>query len=365
MRVVIVGNGAGGVELAKRLPGDFDITIIEKESIPHYSKPMLSHYIAGFIPEESLFPYSRDWYEKKGIELKLGTEARFIDRARKVLVTSGREIPYDILVIAAGARARAPPVTGAEHILTLRTLSDAKLIRERLEEEGEITVLGGGFIALELAGNLAKAGYRVRLVHRRETLLGLDGELSKMIREKLEETGVEFYLNTSILSADGEGLRTDRGYIAGRLKVCAFGIVANRELALRSGIHAGRGILIDDHFRTSARDVYAIGDCAEHGGIISGTARAVAEQARILASLLMGAEESYDFSFRSAFFNFAGLSLAVIGKTSGEGEWLEENVKVFYENGKPAGAVVIDDIRKAMKLEKDIKLGSLDNQIRL
>jgi len=361
MRLVIVGNGPGGVELARRLAGKFDVTIVEKENLPHYSKPMLSHYIAGFIPEERLFPHSIDWYVEKGINLLLGTEAKLIDRFRKVLVTEEGEIPYDILVVATGARAREPPIKGKEHILTLRTLGDAKLIKERLEEEGEITILGGGFIALELAGNLAKAGYAVRVIHRGETLLGLDEETSGIIREKLEETGVKFHLGTGILSADEKGLSTDKGYIRGKLKVCAFGILPNRELAMKSGIHAGRGILVDEHLRTSAKDVYAIGDCAEVGGIIGGTAKAAVEQAKVLSKILEGCEERYDPSFRSAFFKFADFSVAIIGKTKGHGEWIDGNTKVFYDGDKLTGAAVLGDLRKAMRLEKSIKEGlSLD-----
>ncbi|NJE31384.1 NAD(P)/FAD-dependent oxidoreductase [Thermococcus sp. 18S1] len=357
MRIVIVGNGPGGVELAKHLAGEFDVTLVEKENLPHYSKPMLSHYIAGFIPEEKLFPYSIDWYGEKGINLLLGTEAKLIDRLRKVLVTEGGEIPYDALVIATGARAREPSIKGKEHILTLRTLKDAKLIKERLEEEGEITILGGGFIALELAGNLAKAGYRVRLIHRGRTLLGLDEELSGIITEKLEGVGVEFHLETNALGADEDGLKTDKGYIKGRLKVCAFGIVPNKELAVRSGIHAGRGILIDDRFRTSARDVYAMGDCAEHGGTVGGTAKTAVGQAKVLANILRGVEDRYDFSFRSAFFKFADFGVAIIGKTKGSGSWIERDTKAFYEGERLVGAVVLGNVKKAFRLEKAIKEG--------
>ncbi|ASA77662.1 NAD(P)/FAD-dependent oxidoreductase [Thermococcus sp. 5-4] len=357
MKVVIVGNGPGGVELARRLAGEFDVTLVEKESIPHYSKPMLSHYIAGFIPEEKLFPYSRQWYEEKGINLLLGTEAKLIDRLRRVLVTSDGEVSYDALVIATGARAREPSIPGREHVLTLRTLNDAKLIKGRLEEEGEITIPGGGFIALELAGDLAMAGHRVRLVHRGRTILGLDEELSGIIMERLEGAGVEFHLDTNALGADEEGLKTDKGYIRGRLKVCAFGIVPNKELAMRSGIHAGRGILIDDRFRTSARDVYAIGDCAEHGGVVGGTAKVAVGQAKVLSNLLRGVEDRYDFSFRSAFFKFADFSVAVIGKTKGSGSWLSEDTKVFHEEGRPVGAVVLGNAKKAFRLEKAIKEG--------
>ncbi len=359
MKVVIVGNGPGGVELAKGLSNDHDVTLVDREVAPHYSKPLLSHYIAGFLPEEKLFPYPPGWYTERGISLRLGEKALLIDRARKVLVTDKGEIPYDVL--ATGAKAREPTAPGREHILTLRTLSDARRIKDKLEEEGEVTVLGGGFIALELAGNLAKAGYRVKLVHRRKTLLGLDEELSGMLREKLEDTGVEFHLGTEIVSADEEGLNTDRGYIPGRLKVCAYGTVPNVELARRSGIQTGRGILIDDRFRTLAEGVYAIGDCAEHEGIISGTARAAVEQARVLADLLRGKEAGYDFGFRSAVFKFADLSIALIGRTRGDGKWLDEETKVFYSGNKPVGAVVFGNLRKALRLEKEIREAILSN----
>lgn len=356
-KILIVGNGPGGVELARRLSGEFEVAIVERENLPHYSKPMLSHYIAGLLPEEKLFPYSLEWYGEKGIDLHLGTEAKVIDRARKVLVTDKGGIPYDILVLATGAKAREPTAPGREHILTLRTFSDARRIKERLEKEGEITILGGGFIALELAGNVAKAGYTVRLVHRKRTLLGLDEELSEIIRERLEKAGVEFNLEANVLGADEEGVNTDRGYIPGRLKVCAYGIVPNVELARRSGIHTGRGVLVDDRFRTSAKDIYAIGDCAEHSGIICGTAKAAAEHARVLANLLLGKDDSYDFSFRSAYFKLGDFNVAIIGNTRGEGEWLDERTKVFYRDGGPTGAVVLGDVRKALKLEKAIREG--------
>lgn len=354
MRVVIVGSGPGGVELAKALSSHFDITIVEKESVPFYSKPMLSHYIAGFVERERLFTYPPEWYEKNGIDLRLGVEAKLIDRARKVLVTDKGEIPYDALVIATGAKPREPAVEGKEHLITLRTLDDAERIKAGLEEEGRITIIGGGFIGLELAGNLAKAGYDVHLVHRRETLLNLDEELSGIIRAKLEAAGVTFHPNADILKADAEGLTTTNGYIPGKLKVCAIGVVPNVEIARKSGIHVGRGILIDEHFRTSAKDVYAIGDCAEYNGIICGTAKAAMGHARVLANLLLGKEDRYSFEFRSTIFKFGDLPLAIMGKTRGESRWLDENTKVFFEGGKMAGAVVIGDVRKAMMLEKEL-----------
>ena len=363
MRLLIVGNGVAGITLAKELSGEFDVTIVDRENIPYYSKPMLSHYIAGFIDKKALFPYSFEWYEKKGIRLKLGVEAKVIDRARKRLITSGGELNYDILVLATGAKAKEAVVEGKEYIKVLRTFEDAESIKDALEHEGRIIILGGGFIALELAGNLAKAGYDVKLVHRRNTFLGLDEELSEILKGKLENAGVKFYLNTNLLKADENGVLTDKGYIDGKLKVCAFGIVPNKEIAMRSGIHTGRGILIDEQFRTSAKDVYAIGDCAEYNGIICGTARASMEHARVLANLLREKEGRYNFEFRSLVFKFADFSIAVIGKIKGNGQWINENIKIFSSQGKILGAVIFNDLKTATKLEKLIRMGASLNEL--
>jgi len=355
MRLLIVGNGPGGVELAKQLSDEYEVTIIEQEDLPYYIKPMLSHYIAGTVKKEKLFPYSLEWYENKGIELRLETKAEVIDRARKKLITSAGELPYDLLVIATGARPREPMIEGKENLMPLRTLRDAEKIKQLVENKGDVLIVGGGFIGLELAGNLSKAGYRVKLVHRGGNLLGLDNELTELIIEELASKGVEFYLNANVLKADREGVFTEKGYIEGRVKIRAIGIIPNKELALKSGIHAGRGILIDDRFRTSARDVYAIGDCAEYNGIICGTAKGAMGHARVLANLIRGEEDRYAFEFRSTIFKFGDFPIAIIGETKGDGNWLDNKTKVFLREGKVVGAVIIKDVKKALELERKIK----------
>lgn len=357
MKVLVVGNGPGGVELAKNLSRTFDVALVDRENVPHYSKPMLTRYIAGLVRREKLFPYSTDWYERNGIELALETEAKLIDRGRKVLITNRGEFQYDVLVLATGARARKPRVDGAEHILTLRSLNDADRTRELVEKNGEMLVVGGGFIGLELAANLAEVGYHVKLVHRRSTFLGLDEELSSLIQERLEGMGVEFYLNADLLRADPGGVSTSRGYIESKVKLCAIGITPNVEIARKSGIHTGRGVLIDEGFRTSAKNVYAIGDCAEYNGVICGTAKGATGHARVLSDLLMGVENRYDFEFRSTVFRFGDLSMAIMGSTRGRGRWLEENLKVFTEGERVVGAVAVGNLRRAFSLEEKIRRG--------
>lgn len=114
VKVLIVGNGPGGVELAKQLSEDHEVTIVEKETVPYYTKPMLSHYVAGDVKEENLFPYSLDWYRKKGIELLLGTTAKKIDTKKKTLETDRGTLEYDILVLATGAGPRKLQIPGSE-----------------------------------------------------------------------------------------------------------------------------------------------------------------------------------------------------------------------------------------------------------
>lgn len=355
MKLLIVGNGPAGFSLAKELHDDFEVELMDREPFPYYNKPMLSHYIAGLVEREKLFMYSEEWYEKKGIELRLGVNVRRIDVSSKKVITGEGIFDYDILVLATGARPREPDIEGREYLSTLRTLEDADRIRDVLEEEGEVTIIGGGFIGLELASNLAKAGYKSRLIHRRDTLLHLDMELSAYLKERLEEMGVEFHLNEDILKADERGILTNRGYIEGKLKVCAIGIIPNKELAVESGIRTKRGILIDENFRSSAPDVYAIGDCAEYNGIICGTAKGSMGHAKVLANLLRGRSDRYDFEFRSALFKFGDLPISIIGDTRGEGRWLEEGVKVFMKGEKMVGAVVLGDVRKGVKMERMIK----------
>ncbi|AIF69085.1 hypothetical protein PAP_03325 [Palaeococcus pacificus DY20341] len=357
MKILVIGNGPAGFTLAKELSKDFDVTIIEKENSLYYNKPMLSHYIAGFVGEMALFRYSHEWYDKYGIELNLGVEAERIDETRKKLVTTNGEFEYDALVLATGARAREPEVEGKEHLMTLRTFEDAKRIKESLESEDEPVIIGGGFIGLELASNLAKAGFKPRVVHRRATFLGLDEELSGILKEKLENAGVSFLLNANLMKADEKGILTDKGYIKSKTKICAIGIVPNKEIAEKSGIKTNRGVLIDERFQTSAGDVYAIGDCAEYEGIICGTAKTSMEHARTLANILRGKEALYDFNFRSIVFKFGDLPITIIGRVKNESRWVDENIKVFLENNMVVGAVVLEDLKEAMRLEKLIKNG--------
>jgi nitrite reductase (NADH) large subunit len=360
VKIVIVGDGPGGVELAKRLAENHEVTIVEKEDLPHYTKPMMSHYIAGDMPKEQLFPYSLEWYEKRGIKLLLKTEAKRIDLENRVLQTDSGPIEFEVLVLATGARPRRILIAGEQHLLTLRTWKDAERLKEMIEREKDLLIIGGGFIGLELAGNLSRKGYRVKIVEKTNFLLGLDKELTEKIKMRLQNYGVEFFLGRDIKRVEEGFVVTDKEEIPARLVLCAIGIVPETTLAKESGLKLNKGILVDRRFRTSAPNVYAIGDCAEYDGIISGTARSAMEQAKVLAKVLNGQPGEYDFHFRSSYFKFADLPIAIIGRLEGEGKWLDDNTKAFYKNDEIVGVVVLEDMKSARSWET--KLRSFLNQ---
>lgn len=358
MKVVIVGNGPGGVELAKRLAKEHDVTIVEREETPYYVKPMMSHYVAGDADESQLFPYSLDWYRKNRIELLLKTEARRIDAENRTIHTDAGALSFDVLVLATGARARKITVPGAENMLTLRTWQDAKRLKERLEKGKELLIVGAGFIGLELAGNLAKKGYRIRVVEKTSYLLNLEKELTERIKERLESYGVEFFLGRDIERIEKDVLVTDKEEIPARLILCAIGIVPEIELAKESGAKVNRGVLVDKKFRTSLPNVYAIGDCAEFEGIISGTAKAAMDQAKVLANILSGLSDEFDFQFRSSYFKFADLPLAILGRIEGEPRWIDEHTRAFYKDDRIVGVVVLEDTKQARAWEERLRKNS-------
>ncbi|AJG40027.1 pyridine nucleotide-disulfide oxidoreductase [Thermotoga sp. RQ7] len=355
MKVLIVGNGPGGVELAKQLSEDHEVTIVEKETVPYYTKPMLSHYVAGLAEEKSLFPYPIDWYEKKGIRLLLGTNAKRIDSEKKILETDRGTLEYDVLVLATGAKPRTLKIPGWERMYTLRTIEDAKRLKEAVEREKDLLIIGGGFIGLEIAGNLSKQGIKVKVVEKMTRLMGLDEELTERIKKELEKHKVEFYLGRDVERIENDVLVTDKEEIPSKVILCSIGIVPETTLAEESGLAVNRGVLVDKTFKTSEPNVYAIGDCAEHNGIICGTAKAAMAHAKVLANNLRGIPDEYDFQFRSSYFKFGDFPIAVLGTLTKDGNWLDSETKAFYRDGKIVGVVVFEDMKKARDWEERLR----------
>jgi NADH oxidase (H2O2-forming) len=282
-RIVIIGAHAAGVDAAsaaRKTDRQADITIITEEQHPGYSRCGLPFVIGGQIPNfKDLIVFPSTYFQMMKINLKTETKVTSIDTTKKTVETTSKNgntetIPYDSLIIAAGASSFTPPIKGKEKqgVHSLRTLEDGEKIDQAIKKGAKTAVvMGAGLIGLETAIALHERGLKVTIVEMLPQVLPLplDTEMAKMLQDMLEQKGikiltgkcVEEFLGTDKVTgiiASGEKIEAD-------LFISAFGVRANTQLAVNAGITLGetKAIKTNARMETNIRDVYAVGDCAE------------------------------------------------------------------------------------------------------
>ena len=282
-RIVIIGAHAAGVDAAsaaRKTDRTAEITLITDEKYAGYSRCGLPFVIGGQIPNfNNLIVFPPSYFQMMKLNLKTETKVTKIDTGKKAVVTvdkagNTKEIPYDSLIIAAGASAFTPPIKGKEKqgILPLRTIEDGQRIDQAIKEGAKTAVvMGAGLIGLETAVALQERGLKVTVVEMLPQVLPamLDADIAKTVQEELEKKGIRILINKPV----EEFLGTDKvtGIMAGGeqinadLFVSAFGVRANTQLAVDAGIATGETRLIKTNVRmeTNVKDVYAVGDCTE------------------------------------------------------------------------------------------------------
>lgn len=273
-RVVIVGAGhAGGSAAAflRQYGHDGPITLIGDEPFLPYQRPPLSKaWLKGEAGEDELQLRPPSFYEEADVQVTRGVRAIGIDRqARQVDLQDGVSAPYDSLVLAMGARARALPVKGAhlDGALYLRTAEDAEALKRRLGPGKRLVVVGGGYVGLEVAASARALGAEVTVVEREARLLArVAGEaLSGFFHAYHGARGVRFVLGGSVTAIEGHGHVTAAVLDHGETLPCdivliGVGAVPNQELAQAAGLECQDGVVVDDQARTSDPAIFAIGD---------------------------------------------------------------------------------------------------------
>ena len=275
--VVIIGAGHAGGTLAAQLR-QFGhtgrITLVGDEPIPPYQRPPLSKaWLKGEADAEALALKPLEFYERENIDFRPGVRAEKLERsARKVKLSDGAELTYDVLALATGARAIALPIPGADlgGVLFLRTAADAEALKAAVGPGKRLAVVGGGYIGLEVAASGRALGADVVVLEREPRLLARVAceVLSTFFREQHERHGVTFELNASVVGFEGEGGRITGVRLAdGRVIACDAAVVGvgahpNDELASESGLETARGVVVDLEARSSDPNIFAIGDVA-------------------------------------------------------------------------------------------------------
>ncbi|SEN28038.1 NAD(P)/FAD-dependent oxidoreductase [Actinacidiphila rubida] len=306
MDIVVIGGGMAGTRLAQQLApcGAVRVTVVGEEPHPPYNRVLLAEVLAGrYAPGVIALPDG-------GTAAGPPRRAVLLDRAaRRVVCDDGHEVRYDRLVLATGSNPVLPPLRGlftvTSHELpagvhAFRTMDDCLALARAAGPGTRVVVVGGGLLGVSAAQALAARGAQVVLAQQAEHLMErhLDPAAADLLRRHLEDQGVEVHTQcrvrgirvqpcdgpagrrvTTVELADGYCLGTD-------LLVLACGVRPRTGLALAAGIAVGRGVVVDDRLRTSDPAVFAIGDCAQHDGVVHGLAGAAREQADVLARVL-------------------------------------------------------------------------------
>jgi nitrite reductase (NADH) large subunit len=286
--LVVIGNGMAGARtveeiLARGGAQQFDITMFGEEPTGNYNRILLSNVLNGSYQEEEIYLNPLSWYVENNIFLHAGKRASgLLTRAKVVFGEDGRPEPYDKLIIATGSRPFLPTMEGITMpdgsfkpgVFVFRTLDDCRDIAEYAKGKKTAAVIGGGLLGLEAARGLQNFGLQVNVVHLGSHLMQmqLDASAGAILKAGMEKLGVQVLLkkNTkAILGRDQVlGLRfTDDTTLEADMVVISAGIQANWEIAAGAGLSVERGIVVDDQMRcVDDRDIYAVGECAQHRG---------------------------------------------------------------------------------------------------
>ena len=372
-RIVVVGNGMVGHKFIDNLVNHADaekyhVVTFSEEPRLAYDRVQLSKYFSGSTAEDLALTTS-GYYDEKNVEFILKDKVVDIDFENKEVITaSGRREAYDKLILATGSFPFVPPIAGnnGEHCLVYRTIEDLEAITYSAARSKVGVVVGGGLLGLEAAAALKASGLETHVVEFAPRLMAvqLDEGGGKLLRRKIEALGVKIHTQkatTEIVAgtearyrmnfADGSHLETD-------MILFSAGIRPQDELARKCGIVMGErgGITIDNNCLTSAKDVYAIGECALWQNRIYGLVAPGYQMAKVAVSHITGGAEQFTGADMSTKLKLLGVDVASIGDAHGntpgslsytysnDVEEVYKRIIVSADNTKLLGAVLVGEV---------------------
>lgn len=350
--VLLVGGGVAAARCARTLRrGKFggSILLVGEEQLPPYNRPPLSkELLRGEVPEELVLAEPPSWYERRGVELLLGVPAVALDAdARIVELGDGTRLAYGACLLATGAEPRQPPFPAR----LLRTIADARAIRDEATPGSQAAVVGGGFIGVEVSASLAARGLSVTLLGGGDLLWrGAFGEaVSRWASERLAAMGIELRFGAPV-SGPADLPSAD-------LVIAGVGVEPRVELAVAGELAVGDGILVDPRQATSVPSVFAAGDVARSRGRPRVEHWHAARESGERAALAILGQPVPTPPIPWIFSEFADTKLDVIGWDS-RGDWQEVAPSVHASVAEGVvrqvaildGAVPVDRVRELVGL---------------
>ena len=351
-KIVVIGGGHAAAQLCAGLAeaglGARVHLVCEEAELP-YQRPPLSKAFLKTVQEGLTTLRAETWFATAGITLHRADAAVAIGRAQRVVrLRSGAELAYEQLVLATGSRARTLPALAPAlalalshpqlaNVAALRSAADAARLREQLHAAAHVTVLGGGFIGLEIAATARALGKQVTVREAAPRLLlrSVSPELAEHALQTHRAAGIDIRLGVAVGEFDLQGDRVVALHVDGvrepvELLVLGIGAVPEHTLATDAGLLCGNGIEVDACLRTSDPHILAIGDCASFPDSRSGkrlrleSVQNANDQARTAVATLLGRSEPYS-ALPWFWSEQGGLRLQMAGLMPADGERFRRN----------------------------------------
>ena len=335
--IVIIGSGLAGYGIAKefrKLNTETPILVITSDDGRSYSKPMLS---AGFTKDKTAAALAMANAGDMATQLKasIRTQAKVtsIDAEAHTISIGEEVIEYSKLVLAMGAKTHKAPLEGdgVDSVYSINDLVDYDRFRQAAIGKKKVAIIGAGLIGCEFANDLRNGGYDVDVVAPSTTVLPtmLPEAPAEVLKQGLEEAGVRFHLGTlaNRVVKNGEGVTvhlSNGSEIEADLVVSAIGLTPNVELAAKAGLDYRKGICVDRTLKTSAPDIYALGDCAEVEGLVLLYVLPLMASARALAKTLNGDETQVQYGAMPVVVKTPASPTVIATPADEQGEWQVE-----------------------------------------
>lgn len=360
MKIVIIGGVAGGMSAAtrlRRLNEQAEIIVLEKGPYVSFANCGLPYYVAGEIENRSdlLVQTPEQLKARFRLDVRPNSEAIKIDtEGKEIMVASESDtytLVYDKLILSPGAKPFIPPIKGlemAKNSFTLRNVPDVDEVMTYIESHNpkKAVIIGAGFIGLEMAESLVNRGIHVTIVEKAPHVLPtIDEEMAAFITKELSKNQINVITGTSVIGIENEGrsvIIENGAKIETDFILLSVGVQPESRLAVDSGIQTGLrgGIVVDDNYQTSAKDVYAVGDAilvkqysTQKDTLIS-LASPANRQGRQVADILSGLKRKNLGSLGTAIVRVFDQTIASTGLTEQQLKSEEKNYQVVHIQGK-------------------------------
>lgn len=337
MKIIIIGGVAGGASAAarlRRLDETAEIIILERGEFISFANCGLPYFIGGEITDRNMLTLQTpsSFRARFNIDVRVFSEAIKISPDTKTVtvkdLNTGKtyEESYDNIILSPGAEPIKPNISGIEaaNVFTLRNIPDTLKIKSYIEtaEPRSAVVIGGGYIGVEMAENLAKAGLQVSIVELADHLIApLDFDMAADVHRYIKAKGIRLYLNNGVKAIDGSKVILQNGEISADMVIMSVGVRPETSLAKDCGIvlNSRGSIIVDSRMRTNIPNIFAVGDAVEVKNYVTKSAAFIPlagpanKQGRIAADNIAGFESEYKGTGGSAVLKLFDMTIATTG----------------------------------------------------